>query len=168
MISLDISWAGRSASDFSRVFNTAAVIDNFKPVLEEVASEVVAPSIKDNFAQGGRPGWRPLAESTVRKKARQGASDPSKILVHTGALQRAATDAGNYQVTSDEMKAAPFGINYWGYHQVGDGVPKRVIMMLQAADRSKINRLLSNYIRTFMVFDPSKPGARQFTGGGLP
>lgn len=168
MISLDISWAGRAASDYSRVFKAAAFIDNFKPVLEQIGSGVIAPSIKENFESGGRPPWLPLAESTIAKKSRQGAKDPTKILVHTGAMEQAATDPTNYQITNEELKSGPIGILYWGYHQVGDGVPKRVIMMLQAADRSAITRLLANYIRTFMTFNPRLEGARPFTGGGLP
>lgn len=167
-IALDISWPGRSASDFSRVFATAAAISNFQPVLKDIGSDVISPSIKKDFDTGGRPSWLPLADATIKKKSRQGAASPSKILVHSGALEKAASDASKYKVSSTELRAAPFGIRYWGYHQVGDGVPQRVIMMLQAADRSKITRLFANYIRQFMVFDPRKAGGRQFVGGGLP
>ncbi|KKN23769.1 hypothetical protein LCGC14_0901610 [marine sediment metagenome] len=167
-IALDISWQGRSASDFSRVFAAAARVRSFKPVLKEIASEVIGPSIEKDFSVGGRPPWVPLAQSTVRKKSRQGAASPSKILVHSGAMAQAASDHRKYKINRDTLRAAPFKIRYWGYHQVGDGVPQRVIMMLQAADRSEITRIFANYIRTFMVFDPRKAGGRQFTGGGLP
>lgn len=167
-IALEIGWAGRSAADFSRVFRTGASISDFKPALKEIGSEVITPSIRQNFNVGGRPPWLPLAAATVEKKSRQGAASPTKILVHTGALEQAAIDADRYKVSSTELKAAPFGIRYWGYHQTGDGVPQRVIMMLQAADRSKITRVFANYIRRFMVFDPRRPGGRQFVGGGLP
>lgn len=165
-IALDISWVGRDAKDYSRVFAVAASVDNFRPVLTNIASEVIGPSIAANFEQGGRPAWKPLAASTVEKKARQGARDPNKILVHSGALEAAATNAAGYRITNESLEAAPFGIPYWGYHQTGSGVPKRVIMMLQAADRSKITRLMAMYIRTYMSFDPNL-GGRAFTGGGI-
>ncbi len=167
-VALDISWSGRSAADFSRVFAVAAQVDNFKPALQDIASEVIGPSIQKDFDVGGRPPWTPLAQSTIRKKSRQGAASPSKILVHSGALEKAASDHKKYTINRDTLRAWPFGNRYWGFHQVGDGVPQRVIMMLQAADRSDITRLFANYIRTFMVFDPRKAGGRQFTGGGLP
>ena len=80
---------------------------------------------------------------------------------------KAATDHTNYAVTASELRAAPFGIPYWGYHQSGEGLPKRVIMMLQSADRTQITRVFANFIRTVLVFDPRSPDARPFTGGGL-
>lgn len=168
MIELDISWAGRDAADFSRVFKVAAEIDNFAPALKKVATDVIAPSIKANFDAGGRPPWAPLSPVTIEKKAALGYRYPSKILVATGAMQEAATDPDNYRITSDELRAAPYGIEYWGFHQVGTPMmPQRIIMMLQATDRTAINRIMADYFRSFMVFDPRKPGGRQFTGGGL-
>lgn len=166
-ISLDISWEGRSAADFSRVFAIAAAVDNFEPPLKEIGSDVIAPSVAKNFDAGGRPAWLPLAESTVQRKSRAGVANPSKILVHSGAMEAAATDPSNYRVSASELKAAPFGVRYWGFHQAGDGVPKRIIMMLQASDRTQVMRIFSNYVRTFMNFNP-RTGGRVFTGGGLP
>lgn len=164
-VQLDISWAGRSAADYARVFATTAAISDFSEVLRDIGQEVVAPSIKTNFDQGGRPGWEPLAEATVAKKSRQGVSNPSKILVHTGALESAATTPSNYQVTKEMLRAAPFGAAYWIYHQEGTShVPQRVIMMLQAADRSKVTRLFADFIRKHMVFQGV--GARPFVGTG--
>lgn len=162
-----MSWAGREASDFSRVFKAAAVIDSFQPVLQEIAEDIIAPSIQANFDAGGRPAWRALSPVTIERKSRTGARSPEKILVHSGAMEQRATDPDNYKISDQELRAAPYGIPYWGYHQVGEGVPRRVIMMLQAADRTRITRAFANYIRMFMVFDPRKRGGRQFTGGGL-
>lgn len=164
-VTLEISWAGRSASDFARQFIVAANIKNFSAPLKKIGEEVVAPSITANFDSQGRPSWRPLAASTVERKSSAGVSDPSRILVHTGALKEAATNASNYHVSKDELVAMPFGIDYWVYHQTGGGVPQRVIMMLQSQDRTKVTRIIADFVRTFMIFDPSKAGARVFTGG---
>lgn len=163
-IALDMKWVGRSAADFSRQFDVAANVSDFRPVFQEIASEVVAPTVAENFKAGGRPRWAPLSESRRERKATLGLS--SRVLVATGKMEQLATEASNYRITRSELKAAPFGVPYWGYHQVGTNkMPYRVIMMLQAADRTKINSMFADYMRQFMTFDPRQPGARQFTGG---
>lgn len=160
-VQLEIGWGGRSAADFARVFVTTAALSDFSEVLTEIGQEVIAPSVKTNFDQGGRPAWQPLAEATIAKKSSLGVSNPSKILFHTGALQAAASDSGKYVVTKDKLTAAPFGVPYWTFHQEGTPrMPQRVIMMLQANDRTKINKLFSDFIRSKMVF--SGLGARPF------
>jgi len=165
-VALNITWEGRSASDFARVFDAAASIQDFRPALEEIAEEVIAPSVKENFDSGGRPDWAPLAESTVARKSRAGYSSPSAILIATGAMRAAASDPNQYRVTKDELRAAPWSIPYWVYHQSGTpNMPQRVIMMLQVADRTKVFRIFANYIRQFLIFDPRQAGARAFSGG---
>ena len=158
-VELTISWIGRSAADFSRVFKVAANVNDFKPALKQIAQEVIAPSTTENFGAGGRPSWVPLAPFTIAKKGH------SKILIDSGALQQAATDPSQYTVSREALWAWPSGVDYWKFHQTGDGVPKRVIMMMQAADRTAIMRIFADYMRTFLVFDPRKPGARLPVGG---
>ena len=164
-VALSISWEGRSAKDFSRVFATAASIQNFRPVLGVIAKDIIAPSIDANFKAQGRPKWQPLAESTVRRKAAAGYREPTRILFASGAMKGAASSVSEYVLSKDTLVAAPFSTKYWTFHQRGDGLPQRVIMMLQAMDRTKINSAFANYLRSFLVFDPHKAGARQFTGG---
>lgn len=166
VVELNIEWEGRSASDFARQFQVAANITNFQPALKLIANTVVAPSVRKNFASGGRPQWAPLAPATIEKKARMGVSDPTKVLVHSGAMRDAASDASAYKITKDTLRAAPFSTTYWVYHQRGDGVPQRVIMLLQAADRTKINTIFANYFRQFIDFNPAT-GGRPFTGSGI-
>jgi phage gpG-like protein len=164
-VEIDITWAGRSASDYSRVFAVAATVDDFRPAFDEIAKKVIAPSVRANFDQGGRPAWAKLAPSTIERKSALGLPFPHKVLVATGAMQEAATDPGTYKITKDELRAGPFGIDYWLYHQAGTtSMPQRVIMMLQAQDRSQITRILGNYFRQFLVFDPRQAGARVFRG----
>lgn len=165
VVQLDFSWAGRSASDFSRIFNVAASVNDFSGPFEEIAKSVIAPSVEENFQQGGRPAWVPLADSTKISKSRRGYPSPSRILVATGAMADAASDPKNYKISKTELKAAPFGIPYWGFHQTGGGkLPQRVIMMLQVADRTKINAIFAKFMRTFMSFTPGS-ATIPFTGG---
>ena len=166
-VELVIGWAGRSAADFARQFQVASVITNFEPALKIIAHTVIGPSIIQNFESGGRPQWTPLAASTVEKKSRMGVSEPSKILVHSGTMAKAASDSKSYKITKDKLVAAPFATRYWIYHQRGtDHVPQRVIMSLQAADRTKVNTIFAQYFRQFIEFNP-KLGGRVFTGGGI-
>jgi len=165
-VTLHIGWAGRDAADFSRAFAVAASIDDFSPVLTEIGQDVIAPSIAQNFFEGGRPNWAPLAASTIAKKSRQGVNNPTRVLVHSGALESAASNFSEYKVTKDTLKAAPFSIPYWVYHQSGTPkMPQRLVMMMQAADRTAAMRKFANFLRLFKVMDPRKPGGRQFTGG---
>jgi phage gpG-like protein len=163
-VELQIEWEGRSAADFARQFKVAANVTNFKPALLAIGKTVISPSVRKNFEAGGRPQWLPLAPSTIERKARAGAPDPSKVLVHSGRMASAAADSSAYQVTKDKLVAAPFATRYWVYHQRGQGVPQRIMMSLQAADRTKINTIFAQYLRQFMDFSPT---GRPFTGGGL-
>ena len=166
-VEMVVGWAGRPAADFARQFQIGAAVQNFEPAFKIIAKTVISPSIRENFEQGGRPSWQPLAASTILKKSIAGASEPSKILVHTGAMAKAAADHKRYKITKDKLVAAPFSSSQWVYHQKGTShVPQRVIMLLQSVDRTKINTIMSAYFRTFVDFNPAA-GGRQFTGGGL-
>ena len=166
-VEMVVGWAGRPAADFARQFQIGATIKNFEPAFKIIAKTVIAPSIQQNFESGGRPSWTPLAASTILKKSAAGASDPAKILVHTGAMAKAAANHKAYKISKDKLVAAPFATRQWVYHQRGTGhVPQRVIMSLQAADRTKVNTIMSAYFRQFVDFNPAV-GGRQFTGGGL-
>ena len=167
-VAITIGWIGRSAADFARVFDVAASFDDFSPVLKDIGEQVVSPSVSENFETGGRPRWAPLAPSTIARKEAAGAMEPGRILVHTGRMREAATNADRYTVNKSMLKAYPKRGPYWVYHQKGGPrLPQRVIMMLQLADRTKINTMFANFVRTKMVFDPRVAGARQFTGGGV-
>jgi phage gpG-like protein len=167
-VALTISWQGRSAHDFARVFHTTAGISDFSPVLKDIGREVVSPSVAQNFESEGRPAWAPLSPVTIARKQAAGAPRPSAILFHTGKMYEAATNHERYTVNRSMLKAYPKRGPYWIYHQKGGPrLPQRVIMMLQAEDRTKINNMFADFIRTHMVFNPRLAGARQFTGGGV-
>ena len=162
-VAVDISWVGRDASDFARLYRVGANIRNFKPVLKDIGDEIVGPSIAKNFLAGGRPTWAPLSPETTRTKRAKGHSD--RILVATGAMEQAASNSARYSVDRNSLEAWPRGIPYWEFHQTGtQRMPQRVIMLLQQADRTAINRLFANYFRTFMTFSPGKAGVRYFRG----
>lgn len=149
-IDLVLTWDGLDAAAYSRRFRTAAAIDTFYPVLKEIGAVGIAPAIRRNFEEGGRPKWAPLAEATILKKMRLNFFSPTKILVASDALMASATDPGNYVVTSHTIVAEP-GPNYWTFHQSGTSkMPQRVIMNLQIADQRKIGGLFDKYIKAHL------------------
>lgn len=166
-VEISIHWEGRSAKDFARSFKIAANIDDFRPVFDKIASRVIAPSLAAHFEAGGNiPKWKALADATVRRKAAAGVSNPTKILVHTGALRKEATSEKLRQLTKGEMKLIP-SLSYYAFHQKGTKrLPQRVIMRLTGQDRTDINSAFADFLRTFVNFNPAT-GGRTFTGGGL-
>src|SRR6185503_20125327 len=66
-----------------RVDKLGADIRSFRVPLKMAIQQVVIPSIRKNFDQGGRPTWEPLSEHTIRN--RKGGTQP---LVRTGLLRR--------------------------------------------------------------------------------
>jgi phage gpG-like protein len=145
-IDLVLTWDGLDADAYARRFRTAASIETFYPVLQEIGAIGIAPAIQKNFDAGGRPKWAPLAEATIKKKMQMSFFSPRKILVATSAMMASATDPGRYVITSHTIIAEP-GPHYWIYHQTGTNrMPQRVIMNLQIADQRKIGGLFDRYI----------------------
>jgi len=93
------------------------------------------------------PGWPPLKESTLERKARQGF--PSSTLRATDALYRAMTaPRANDQIDIRKPTEFHFGttLPYAGYHDIGQGVPQRKLIDLSASEQEQINRAISNFV----------------------
>ena len=63
---------------------------DLRPQLEE-ATALIYEATRQRFDSGGDGEWPPLAESTVARKASQGAAEPEKILYAFGNLFESAT-----------------------------------------------------------------------------
>jgi phage gpG-like protein len=94
-------------------------IRSFREPLTRIVKNVMIPSIKKNFAQGGRPPWEPLAEATI--KARHFSAWP--ILEVSGTLKRRATQLGIWDIglTTATVRALPGDAFYGVFHQAGAG-----------------------------------------------
>jgi len=94
-------------------------IRSFREPLTKIVKLVMIPSIKKNFAEGGRPSWEPLAESTII--ARKYSAWP--ILEVTGLLKKRATQFNIWSInlTTATVKALPSDVYYGAYHQSGAG-----------------------------------------------
>jgi phage gpG-like protein len=110
---------GIVARDMDRL---ALAIEDLKVPLARSILRVVIPSIRTNFAVGGRPAWQPLADYTVEVR---GSAEP--ILFRTGRLREAATSWEIWDVgkTSATIREFPPDAWYGVIHQAGIGGMKR-------------------------------------------
>lgn len=120
-------------------------IRSFREPLTKSVREVVIPSIRNNFAAEGRPGWAPLAPSTVL--SRQGASGP--ILNRTGRLLKVATQFNIWTYTKDSAQITGIDsrVKYGKYHQGGTRkMPARPFIVLQDEDEEQIERIFAEWV----------------------
>lgn len=94
-------------------------IRSFKEPLTRIVRNVLIPSFKKNFAEGGRPPWEPLDADTIR--IRRNSAWP--ILVRSGKLRRAATRLNIWDIglTTATIRTLPQDAFYGVYHQAGAG-----------------------------------------------
>jgi len=108
-------------------------LNDFHDPLETALEFVIIPSIRTNFAVGGRPKWKPLSPITVR--ARGGLEGP--ILYRSGDLYNAATDRSTWTVTNDMliMTEIVSKVQYAIYHQLGTrNMAQREFVLYQPQD----------------------------------
>jgi phage virion morphogenesis protein len=99
----------------------AAKASDLKPAMRAI-SQIMLDAVEENFEQGGRPKWTPLAPGTIAERLRKG-TWPGQILVRSaGGL--AASISASYDATS-----ATVGTNkpYAAIHQFGGRTRPHVI-----------------------------------------
>lgn len=137
-------------------------IRSFKVPLERSIREVVAPSLDENFAVGGRPPWQPLATQTLYRK-RSGGARP---LIRTRALRMKAKQLNIWNIDGQEGLATlnlPGSVWYGAVHQGGAGsiigfresgeawgspgyVPERVWALFQEQDVRDIEKVFKKWV----------------------
>lgn len=136
-------------------FNSGAEqIRSFREPIQLAIQGVVAPSLRENFAVGGRPPWQPLADSTVAKKGH------SRILIETGSLEQVAGQLNIWHIDggylTEEARAIAYiddlhGADYGVYHQEGtpqapNNMPARPWALFQPQDEEEIEAVFVSYI----------------------
>lgn len=91
-------------------------IRSFREPIKRSIQQVIIPSIRRNFDEGGRPAWEPLTDQTI---ARKGGDE--RPLIRTGALRR---QMGYFKLwTVDQEKGLladlPADVWYGKVHQAG-------------------------------------------------
>jgi phage virion morphogenesis protein len=161
---LSISFRPTLLSMNKDLFLLAHDFESFREPLKRAIREVLAPSFRKNFDVGGRPTWRPLEQSTVETRARY--NKGKKILVESGALQRAAGQQNIWEVqaNSANITGLPAKVSYGIVHQLGYqdrsgvSVPARPFLVIQAEDAQHIEDVFVRWIRERAVLHGWKPG----------
>lgn len=135
-----------------RLKKIEAATGNLQPVLKN-AGEVMKSSVEQNFEVGGRPKWRPLAESTVNRKGhRRPLIDRGFLKQVTLKVTRNQAVLGTQPNTSDYAARQHFGWNGAGSRAGGKvKTPARPFMVLQDADKEEILEMLDRHIKKAMT-----------------
>lgn len=99
-----------------KVDKLGLMIRSFREPLKRSLQRVVIPSIKANFAAGGRPRWTALAERTVNNR---GTAEP--ILIRSGALSKVMGQLNIWTIDIEKafIKDLPGSVWYGKVHQAG-------------------------------------------------
>lgn len=148
-ISFEVEWRPALTLVASGFDTMATSIKSFKEPLSRSIREVASPSIRENFASGGRPPWTPLAEFTIEKK---GFDD---VLFETGALESKAGQLNNWTIDGIAGEAAldKLSVEYGYYHQegfvnhwTGKFTPARTWAMFQPEDEERIEEIFWEWL----------------------
>ena len=123
----------RELSDLSPLW------ERFKTAMSEIE--------RSRFESHGHGQWPPLAESTLREKARLGY--PADPLVRTGALMASLVDPGRAARTSRTQMIWESIIPYSIHHQepsVAGRPPQRKVLDIRVDDRRTLERQLVSFI----------------------
>lgn len=122
-------------------------IRSFREPMTTAIKTVIIPSIRRNFAAGGRPAWDPLAEGTIVHRG----YSAWPILQVTGKLQRRATQFNIWDVglTSATIRSLPSDAFYGVYHQAGSagkGGSSASTLLKHAPGSAVAEALISKFI----------------------
>lgn len=132
------------AADLRRM---ADDVNSFKEPLTEAVKEVMIPSFQQNFNQGGRPAWQPLADYTVQVR---GSASP--VLIRSGRLQRTMGRVNIWSITDQHavIERLPQDVWYGNVHQSGSRktvvIPARPFALIQPEDEEKIVRIFDEWL----------------------
>lgn len=93
---------------------------SFREPLTKSITRIINPSIKKNFAEGGRPeGWEPLSAYTISQRG----GEAWPILVRSGKLRRTVASAKIWDIGQEMavIRKLPAGVWYGNLHQAGYG-----------------------------------------------
>lgn len=132
------------AADLHRM---AGDVGSFKEPLTRAVKEVMIPSFQQNFSQGGRPAWQPLAEYTVQVR---GSASP--VLIRSGRLQRTMGRVNIWTITDQHavIERLPQDVWYGNIHQSGNRkkmvIPARPFALIQPEDEEKIVQIFDEWL----------------------
>lgn len=134
-------------------------IRSFREPLHRAVKEVMVPSIKQNFAAGGRPKWPKLSAATLEIKAARGFG--ATPLRATGRLARVASQINIWTINTKAAYIAdlPESIWYGKVHQSGVGA-KTSTRRSRAATRAALRKALQTGTKVKTganIYIPARP-----------
>jgi len=122
MIEIDLS--NNLQAVLQQLQEKARQLNDLSPLMRRVAG-IMADAVEENFERQGRPRWKPLKESTIRQREKQGYW-PGKILQQTGRL--ASSIESRYDKTTASVQVGGSNFPYAAIHQFGGKAgPGRVV-----------------------------------------
>lgn len=123
-VSIDLNFEPSVGILARKVDKLGASIRSFKEPLKRAVKDVMIPSIRRNFDEGGRPAWEPLAPATIENRG--GDTAP---LVRTGLLRRTMGYINIWHIDGEKAMITdlPDSIWYGKVHQAGMGATREVV-----------------------------------------
>jgi phage gpG-like protein len=117
-------------------------IKSFREPLKRSIQQVIIPSIRRNFDEGGRPAWVPLADATIDLRMSLHGSSGGGPLVRSGELRRTMSQFNIWDVNDQRAILAhlPSKVWYGAIHQAGYG------RMAKRTSKSKIRDYLTSLV----------------------
>ena len=143
-LSFEVMGDKQVARGFSRF---AGEVKDISDAFREIAKDFKEIEKKQFDSEGGygSGGWKPLAASTLRQKARLG--HPSDILVATGAMRDSLV--GNTGDTIEEVKPKSLRVGtkrgYARYHQKSAS-KRRPVIELTSGDKTRWSKIIQRYL----------------------
>ena len=113
MIEIDLS--SNLNAVLQQLQEKARELNDLSPLMRRVAG-IMPDAVEENFERQGRPRWKPLKESTIRQREKQGYW-PGKILQRTGRL--ASSIESTYSKTLARVQVGGSQFPYAAIHQFG-------------------------------------------------
>lgn len=139
-----------------QLFRGQMAAGNMRPVLEDVADDMMSVVGLNFSSEGRRGGGRWSALSPQRMKQKLKAGYPPEILIATGALHDSMTQRGDpdqyLKVTNNSINLSSY-LPYAVVHTTGSGrLPKRDYTKILSSDRQRWVTMCENYLRSAMGF----------------
>lgn len=121
----------------------AIKVSDLRPLMANIG-EIALSSVQENFESGGRPKWKPLAPSTIKRKGH------TKPLLQTGTLRSVVRRVTENSVVIGVQPAARAyaAIHHFG-GQAGRNrkvtIPARPYMLLQPEDLAEVDALVQRW-----------------------
>ena len=129
---------------------TADKLQNMRQFWSSVGMYVQRQTIRERFNKEQSPEgqkWKPLAQSTIRRRKKRHKRGNMKILQDTGALRRSIA----YEAGSNSVKVGSV-LEYARTHQFGRGkIPARPFLGVTEGEKKHIVSMFRQYIKRHIL-----------------